>query len=241
MPHLHKDGVSIYYEESGPADGFPVLLIAPGGMKSAIPFWANAPWNPVEHLSKTFRVIAMDQRNAGRSTAPVAAQDSWSSYAADQLHLMDHLGAHRFLAAGMCIGGAYCLGLMEAAPERIVAAVLFQPIGLENNREAFYQMYDGWANELMPSRPEVPEEAWSALRENLYGGDFTFNVSRDFVRTLTTPLLVLKGNDLYHPAAISKEVADLAANAELIEDWKEGDAVAAARRRVLDFLERHAH
>ncbi len=241
MPHFRRDGVSIHYEESGPSAGFPVLLIAPGGMKSAIPFWDNAPWNPVEHLSRTFRVIAMDQRNAGRSTAPVTAGDSWGCYAADQLGLMDHLGMDRFLVAGMCIGGAYCLGLVEIAPERIAAAVLLQPIGLENNRQAFYQMYDGWAEELKPSRPEVPEEAWSAFRENMYGGDFTFNVSREFVRTVTTPLQVLKGDDLYHPAAISREVASLAANAELIEDWKEGDAVPAARRRVLDFLHRHAH
>lgn len=241
MPHFHKDSLSLYYEESGPADGFPVLLIAPGGMKSAIPFWANAPWNPVDQLSKSFRVIAMDQRNAGRSSAPVTAQDSWGNYTADQLSLMDHLGAHRFLAAGMCIGGSYCLGLIEAAPERVAAAVLFQPIGLENNREAFYQMYDGWAGELRPSRPEVPEEAWSAFRENMYGGDFTFNVTRDFVRSVSTPLLVLKGDDFYHPAAISREVVGLAANAELVEDWKEGEALPAARQRVLDFLQRHAH
>ena len=119
--------------------------------------------------------------------------------------------------------------------------MLFQPIGLEDNRQAFYQMYDGWAEELKPSRPEVPEDAWSTLRENMYGGDFTFNVTRDFVHAVNTPLLVLKGNDLYHPAAISKEVVLLAANAELVEDWKDGNAVPAARRRVLDFLQRHAH
>ena len=241
MSQFNKDGVSIYYEESGPSAGFPILLIAPGGMKSAISLWANAPWNPLAHLSETFRVIAMDQRNAGRSTAPIRAQDSWRSYAADQLGLMDHLGVERFLVAGMCIGGAYAMGLIEAAAQRVSAAVLLQPIGLQNNRAAFYEMYDGWAAELKATRPDVGDAALATFRENLYGGDFLFNVSRDFVRTVTTPLLVLKGDDLYHPAAVSRQVVDLAANAELIEDWKTGEAVDAARREVVAFLKRHAH
>ena len=240
MPNFQSGASNIHYEESGRADGFPVLLIAPGGMKSAIPFWANAPWNPIEHLSGDFRVIAMDQRNAGQSTAPVTAQDSWSSYAEDQLGLMDHLGAERFLVAGMCIGGAYAMGLIAAAPERVAGAVLFQPIGLADNRDAFYQMYDGWAAELRPRRPEVGEGDWAAFRENMYGGDFLFNVSREFTAAVTTPLLVLKGNDIYHPEAISREVTALAANAELIEDWKEGDAVASARHQVIAFLKAHA-
>ena len=241
MPTFENGAVRIHYEESGPADGFPILLIAPGGMKSAIPFWANAPWNPIEGLPDDFRVIAMDQRNAGQSSAPVTAEDSWHSYAADQLGLMDHLGAERFSVAGMCIGGAYGLGLIEAAPERVAAAVLFQPIGLADNRDAFYQMYDGWAAELKPQRPEVDEGAWAAFRENMYGGDFLFNVSREFTAAVATPLLVLQGNDIYHPQAISREVAALASNAELIEDWKAGDAVASARQRVIAFLKEHAH
>ena len=240
MPNFQSGAINIHYEESGRADGFPVLLIAPGGMKSAIPFWANAPWNPIEHLSGDFRVIAMDQRNAGQSSAPVTAQDSWSSYTEDQLGLMDHLGAERFLVAGMCIGGAYAMGLIEAGPQRVAGAVLFQPIGLADNRDAFYQMYDGWAAELKPQRPEVGEGHWAAFRENMYGGDFLFNVSREFTAAVTTPLLVLKGNDLYHPEAISREVTALAANAELIEDWKEGDAVASARHQVIAFLKAHA-
>ncbi|MCY4342619.1 MAG: alpha/beta hydrolase [Gammaproteobacteria bacterium] len=241
MPNFQTGAINIHYEESGPADGFPLLLIAPGGMKSAIALWANAPWNPIEHLSGDFRIIAMDQRNAGQSSAPVTAEDSWASYAADQLGLMDHLGVERFMVAGMCIGGAYCMGLIETAPERIAAAVLFQPIGLEDNRDAFYQMYDGWAAELAPQRPEVDEGAWAAVRENMYGGDFLFNVSREFTARVTTPLLVLKGNDIYHPEAISREVAALAANATLIEDWKEGEAVDSARQQVTAFLKGHAH
>ncbi len=241
MAYFDQGGIHIHYQEYGPSDGFPVLLIAPGGMKSAIPFWSHAPWNPVEHLADAFRVIAMDQRNAGGSTAPVTANDSWGSYTADQLGLMDHLDIDRFAVAGMCIGGAYAMGVIEAAAERVAAAVLFQPIGLAGNRSAFYDMYDGWAGELKAVRPEVDDQAWRTFRESMYGGDFLFNVSREFVRTVTTPLLILKGNDLYHPQAISRQVAALAGNAELIEDWKEGDAVDRGRERVIAFLKEHAN
>ena len=33
-------------------------------------------------------------------------------------------------------------------------------------------------------------------------------------------MLVLMGNDVYHPEIISREIADLAPNAKLIEEWK---------------------
>jgi hypothetical protein len=50
--------------------------------------------------------------------------------------------------------------------------------------------------------------------------DFVFSVSRDFVRELQTPLLVLSGTDAFHPMGTSREIALLAPNVELIEEWK---------------------
>ncbi|MCZ6617622.1 MAG: alpha/beta hydrolase, partial [Gammaproteobacteria bacterium] len=204
MPIFERGDTTIYYEEQG--SGFPVLLIAPGGMRSAIPFWKSAPWNPIEQLAADYRVIAMDQRNAGQSTAPVRATDSWHVYTEDQLALMDHLSVDRFHVAGMCIGGPYCMGLVQAAPERVAAVVLLQTIGLFENREAFFAMFDDWAQDLKPTRPEVAESDWGNFRQSMYGGDFLLNVSREFVAGCRTPLLVLCGKDLYHPEAISREI-----------------------------------
>jgi len=238
MPYFVKDEIRIYYEDSG--SGFPVLLIAPGGMKSAIPFWANAPWHPVEQLSGEFRVIAMDQRNAGQSSAPVFPGDSWQAYTADQLGLMDHLGIERFHMAGMCIGGAYGLSLIQAAPERIASAVLFQPIGLNDNRDAFYTMFDAWAEELQQDRDDIAADNLASFRQAMFGGDFVFSVSRSFAKGVTTPLLVLLGNDLYHPSPTSRELVELAQNAELIERWKDPEDRPAAKGRVLEFLKEHS-
>lgn len=237
MPIFERDGVKIYYEEYG--KGFPILLISPGGMRSTISFWEKTPWNPITQLSPTYRVIAMDQRNAGQSAAPIRATDSWHVYTQDQLALLDHLGVDRFHVAGMCIGGPYCMGLIQAAPQRVASAVLFQTIGLSNNREAFFEMFDGWGKELQQTRTDVSKEALESFKNAMYGGDFLFNVSREFVSRCTTPLLVLLGNDLYHPSETSREITKLAPNATLIEHWKEPEHQAAAKKAVEHFLAEH--
>ena len=238
MPFYERDGARIYFEEHG--SGYPILLIAPGGMRSAISFWENTPWNPIEQLADSYRVIAMDQRNAGQSTAPVTANDGWHTYTADQLGLMDHLGIDRFHAAGMCIGGPYCLGLIEAAPQRVTSATLFQTIGRDGNADAFYAMFDDWAGPLQTSMQDVDAGAWPAFRENMYGGDkVLFNVEEDFIAQCQTPLLVLMGNDLYHPESASRMLADTAPDVEFIEQWKDGEARTQAMAAFAAFIAKH--
>lgn len=234
MPVFERGDVELYYEEHG--EGFPVLLIAPGGMQSAVGFWENTPWNPIEHLSGDYRVIAMDQRNAGRSSAPVTGADGWHTYTADQLALLDHLGVDRFHVAGMCIGGPYIAGLIEAAPERVASAVVFQPIGLDGNREAFYEMFDSWAAGLRAAHPGVSDDEWASFRSNMYDGEFLFNVDRAFMASCATPMLVLLGSDLYHPESTSREMAELAPNAQLIERWKEPEHHGAAKAAIETLL-----
>lgn len=234
MPTFSKDDVSIYYEVVG--EGFPVLLFAPGGMRSAIDFWTGGQWNPIEALSPHFQIIAMDQRNAGRSSAPVTANDGWQCYTADHLNLLDHLGIDRCHLLGGCIGGPYCMGVMSAAPDRVATAVLQQTIGLDENRQAFYEMFDGWADTLKKDRADISEQALNQFRSNMYDGDFVFSVDRDFVRNCQIPMLVLMGDDLYHPQSTSREIANLAPNARLIESWKAPEVVNQTIETVVDFL-----
>lgn len=238
MPIFKRDDIQLYYEEHG--EGFPVLLIAPGGMRSAMSYWEGTPWNPIAQLAPTYRVVAMDQRNTGRSVAPIRTTDSWHVYTEDQLALLDHLGIDRFHVVGMCIGGPYIMGLIQSARQRVTSAVVFQTIGLHNNRQAFFEMFDSWANELKPMRSEVSEDTWESFKTAMYGGDFLFNVSREFVSSCDTPLLVLLGNDLYHPEETSREIAALAPNATLIEHWKEPEYQPAAQKALESFLAEHS-
>ena len=234
MPIFERAGTSLYYEEFG--SGYPLLLFAPGGMRSGIEFWHKSPFDPTRQLAANFRVIAMDQRNAGRSHGPVSADDGWHTYAGDHLALLDHLGIERCHTMGGCIGSTYCLNLIAAARERVSAAVLQNPIGLHENREAFREMFNGWAKELQHQDASLTDAALVSFREHMYGGDFVFGVTRDFVRSCTTPLLILAGDDLYHPAPISREIATLAPKADLIEHWKTPTTVTAALTRVREFL-----
>jgi pimeloyl-ACP methyl ester carboxylesterase len=237
MAIFERAGSAIHYEVQG--EGPPVLLLAPGGMRSAISVWDRAPWHPLRELANGFRLIALDQRNAGQSRADVSPDDGWHSYAEDHVALLDHLGIGRCLVIGGCIGCSFALELMRAAPGRVSAAVLQNPIGLHENRDMFYAFFDSWADELRATRPDVPSaEAMRPFRERMYSGDFVFNVSRDFVRQLATPLLVLCGNDPYHPTPISRELCALAPNARLVESWKERLPETVAEVRA--FLAAHA-
>ena len=228
MPFFKSEKSNIYYEVFG--EGHPILLMAPGGMESSIVRWQSAPLNLIELLQNRFMVVAMDQRNAGMSEGEVSGSDGWHTYLSDQLSLMDHIGADRFHVAGMCIGGAYAIGLARAAPERVSSAILMQPIGLDNNRHVFIHMFDEWVASIRHRWPEIDETEWESFRDNMFGGDFVFSVDQDFVKRCSTPILVLSGNDLYHPASVSEAVSTLAPNAFLIRHWKGVEALGAAAR-----------
>ena len=237
MPTFRRNDVSLHYEIHG--EGFPLLLFAPGGMRSAISFWGGAEWNPIATLAPHFRVVAMDQRNAGASTAPVTGSDGWHTYADDHVALLDHLGIEKVHLLGGCIGGPYSFGVIERAPERVAAAVLQQSIGNDgNNRELFFAMFDQWADDLRPKMPEVSGEAWESFRANMFDQPFLYNVSREFVAKCEMPLLVLMGSDPYHPEAISREIAALAPNAQLVEHWKDA-AKDGTVETVTAFLQAH--
>jgi pimeloyl-ACP methyl ester carboxylesterase len=246
MPTARLGEAEIYYEEHG--SGYPLLVFAAGGLRSELAFWRQSPSNPavkppwmdpMVDLSAKFRVVAMDQRNAGRSIAPIAATDDWRSYAGDHLALMDHLGIERCHLMGGCIGASFCLKLCEMAPQRITAAVLQNPIGHAENRDAFADLSALWMKGIRERRPETDEATLRRLTEHMFGGDFVFSVTREFVRRCPTPLLVLPGDDVYHPAAIAAEIAALAPDVEVLQDWKGPAHLDAAIARVTSFLERH--
>ena len=102
MPTLRTAlGATINYQVRG--NGFPVLLLAPGGMRSNIQFWDHSPYNPWRSLSgEEFKVIAMDQRNAGESTGPLPR--GWEDMRDDQLAVLDDCGVDKCLLVGSCMG-----------------------------------------------------------------------------------------------------------------------------------------
>jgi pimeloyl-ACP methyl ester carboxylesterase len=246
VPRFSRPDVEIAYEVHGA--GFPLLIFAPGGLRSQLAFWRHAPsnpdaapiWmNPMADLAGDFTVVAMDQRHAGASRARLTEDDGWPDYAADQLALMDHLGHRRFHVMGGCIGASFCLKLCELAPERITAAVLQNPIGLHDNRAYWDDALRSFADTMRARDPDLSEAALRGFGRNMFGGDFVFSVDRAFVARCRTPLFLQPGDDTPHPRATSDEIARLAQGIEIQPDWKGPAHKQAAIARVRDFLRRH--
>src|SRR5213080_4337585 len=164
-----KGAVRIHYEEAG--SGFPLLLIAGGGLNSTISALAN-PFNPIEEFKGEYRCIASDLRNAngGQSSGPLEIDRPWDSYTDDHLGLMDHLGIGKFMVMGFCIGGPFIWNLLRRAPDRIVAAVLAQPSGSRPEaRDLFYDTnIKGWGPELVKRRPEITMEMVDKFLTRMY-------------------------------------------------------------------------
>jgi hypothetical protein len=92
-----KGAVRIAYQEAG--SGFPLLLIAGGGLNSKMAGLATSPFNPIEEFKGEYRCISSDLRNAngGQSSGPVEIERPWDTYTDDHLGLMDHLGINKFM------------------------------------------------------------------------------------------------------------------------------------------------
>ena len=240
MKTLVVGDARILYHDSG--SGPAVLCLAPGGLSaSRAEVWSRSPWNPVERLAGQYRIVVMDQRNTGTSWAPVKAGDGWESYANDQLAVMDHLGIETFSVVGMCIGGAFIARLLADAPTRVNAAVAMQPVGLDANRDVFLRLFDDWRAGAESEHAEASPADWTSLRESLFGADrLVWSVDDEALSGFDRPLLVLQGDDEYHPRMVSRRMTELVPGAALIEQWKKPDEVAAADEVIRGFLSEHA-
>lgn len=241
MAVYERDGAQIYYEVTG--EGFPLLLLAPGAMHSTIAFWDRAAFNPVDAFASDFQLIAMDQRNAGNSHGPLDADDPWGMFADDQLGLLDHLGIDRFFALGCCIGCSHILHLVLKARERLVAGVMEQPIGidLDGSNEARWRgpVWQSWADTLAERRDDLTEEDVYTFCRAMWGGEFVFNVDKEFIATVDAPMLVMPGKDIAHPRSVGIELARLMPGAELVENWAEPEQVPVTIERIRSFFKSH--
>jgi len=247
MGDFEKGAVRIHFEEAG--FGFPLLLIAGGGLNSTISGFTSSisPFNPIEEFKAEYRCIASDLRNAnaGQSTGPLEIERPWDAHTDDHLGLMGHLGIDRFMVLGFCIGGPFIWNLLKRAQNRIVAAVLAQPSGSRPEmRDLFYENnMKGWGPELTKRRPEITMEAVEKFLTRMYrtDPDSVFTVTRDFVRNCQTPVLILPDDIPAHPYAVAMEAAMLAPKAEVsMFPWKEPkERIPLAVRQIRSFLRAH--
>lgn len=116
MAFLPIGDIDIYYRESG--SGPPLILI--------MGFTANADWWPeefVEELAKHFRVIAIDNRGAGR-TARGRKRFTMDQAAADTIAFMDALGLAKAHVFGISMGGMIAQKMAISYKNRVDCLIL---------------------------------------------------------------------------------------------------------------------
>jgi len=115
MPVARNETIKIYWESVG--QGPAVLLIA--GQRMTVDGW----WATIPVLARSFRVIAFDHRDTGRSSRVPWAY-SVSQMAEDALAVLDATGEQRAHVYGVSLGGLVAQELTIRHPDRVQALVL---------------------------------------------------------------------------------------------------------------------
>ena len=115
MPQAPIRDIVTYYEEAGSGDPL-VLIMGLGGDMQA---WALQ----VPELAKHFRVIAFDNRGAGRTSAPDKPY-TIAGMAEDVAALMDHLAIPKAHILGFSMGGYIAQELALKYPDRVNKLIL---------------------------------------------------------------------------------------------------------------------
>jgi pimeloyl-ACP methyl ester carboxylesterase len=131
MPHAGVNGQNLYYEVHG--EGEPLVIVM--GLSADLLAWALQ----IPEWSKHYRVIAIENRDVGRSSyadGPYEIEDM----ADDTLALADELGLDDFHLLGLSMGGAISQRVALKAPERVRSLTLCVtwggagPYGAEKSR-----------------------------------------------------------------------------------------------------------
>ena len=115
MPKVNVNGCNIHYESHG--QGLPLVLIM--GLRRNIEWW----YCQIAELSKHFKVIAFDNRGAGRSDKP-EMDYSIKLFADDTSKLMEKLDIQHANILGVSMGGYIAQELAINYPEKVDALAL---------------------------------------------------------------------------------------------------------------------
>jgi pimeloyl-ACP methyl ester carboxylesterase len=194
MPTADANGIRIHYEVHG--EGRPLLLIL--GLGADVSEYTAL----IDQLAAHSRVIAFDNRGAGRSDKPDAPY-SIELMAADALGVMDALGATRADLLGISLGGRIALELALGHPERVERLILVSTsarVVPSLRRRRLYPVLSGLP--LFRSRHPQPRYAFVRQMEASTGYD-----AGPRLHELSMPTVVLHGrSDRAAPLAMAEEL-----------------------------------
>ncbi len=238
MPYTHaRDGIRLHYEVIGRATAPVVLMIQ--GLGADKHGWdlQRIP------LALHYRVVAFDNRGAGRSDKPFT-EYSLEQMADDAIAVLDAAGAERAHVVGASMGGALTQIIGLKYPERVISLTL-ACTACRNHvwRRELLQSWATTATERGMSAMTREAARWvigpRSFRRLLpaFGWLGPFSLSRpahgfaaqirailavdesmaDQLAQVAAPTLVVVGNqDILTPRGDSEEIADRMPNAELV-------------------------
>lgn len=215
MPFVSAHGTRLFYTETGPSMGRPLLLL-----HAALQTGESVA--PLQDLLKPdgFRMLSPDQRGHGRTANP-ARTLSIPRLADDMVVLMAELGLERPLVIGYSLGGI--VGL-ELARRGLVSALVVmasrfrsaQRAPLAFNPEGIRARSPVWAEQLAAKHVEV---AWEELAEELGSMLASWpGLSEGELAEIDCPLLIVQGDrDTMVPIEQARALKAAVRGARLVE------------------------
>lgn len=202
----------------------PALVFLHGGLASH-----QAVLPLVEPLTDRFRVVTPDLRGSGRSRFPGSL--TFDRLADDIARLLDHLTVEKALVGGVSTGSGAAVRFALRHPGRTRGLMVVKPVyagsdvGYTDSQAAAFEAMDSVASRasvegidvLRPLYMGLPEgmrqRAWQiasgfdadsvvATSRFIASGAQPFG-SRDELRSIRVPTLLVRGDDEQHPAEVS--------------------------------------
>lgn len=192
MPTVSVDGLRMYYELAGA--GPPLVLI--GGLGLDVSECGQL----IDALATRYRVLAFDNRGAGRSDKPDVPY-TISQMADDAAGLMRALGIERAHVVGMSLGGRIALDLALEHPQRVRSLILVSTSARVERRWTLGLL--GLVSLFFRGRYPQPRYAFRRQREASDRYDRTGELSE-----LQVPTLIVHGrHDHIVPYRLAEDMA----------------------------------
>jgi pimeloyl-ACP methyl ester carboxylesterase len=255
MPFAPVNGIQLHYEEHGPPDGIPLVLMHGGAGSLEDP---EAGWTRlIPLLASEYRVFALEHRGHGRTGNPDPTL-SYERIAADISAFVRTLGLAPVHFGGMSDGGIVglflalsdsailrsmvCVGTNYRVDDgiRSFLATVFTPAAIEAE-------HPSWAADL--ARRHDPYHGpgyWKTLVEQIGAlGASSPSFTEEQLRAITTPALFVAGEQ--DPFASAEQMIAFKRNVPQAEWLVVNDAWHTVQHthadlvgpRILDFYRRH--
>lgn len=245
MPYAPVTGTRLYYEESGPATGRPLLLLHAA-------LQTSESMRPLVRLLEpfAFRFLVPDQRGHGESVNPITGL-SIKRLADDMEEFLAYKGVQQPLMAGYSLGGIVGLELARRGKLSglILLASRFRPAQRARetfNPETIRAKTPMWTKQLEQKHQAVP---WFDLAPQIGEAIATWSgLSAADLAAISCPVLIVQGTkDEMVSIEQARELAAGIPGARLHEVphakhpelLYRADAMAAVREWVEEFLSGH--